>query len=607
LPVPAVLEEETSVNSECSESHADHISSANSISARDAESIQIEYDAQQQYLEQVQREKTELEEWKREVGEAALDKVSKLSFQIEELQTNGQQLQFDMDGVQQENTALKQQIRTYLDEIEKLQKEQPKMQSQINDFEELLREQYMVTSSMSTQQTELSELKKEHECVKQSLKNANLELKTLRTENADMKCENERYQSLLDTLRTEEHTLKQQVSEQQEQIASLSERYKELNSHLQTETEETRKQLSEARHIARNLSDQLEEVTNLQNMNGAGGNLFAALQEDIEHEDDMAEEDTDAPIYGRSPLEKRRTLKICSAADKSLLKLPFLDESQRSASYSMFSDDEGMEGGQQFAYARTLQQHSFTALKMSHRRSSLPPVSEFRDDDMDARTECEFDEKHVAPPIIVKTGLNHHCARTWALMKRRHSDSTVLMKDTTLPNDRESEEDDEVDDDGTAVCQYATRVDRRDSAISSVTLHSMHMAVHGSTDDDGDDSVEMVLRRICSSYPKHGVMTSMDAAQRHLLRYVVQRVRDEQLGIANEDKQQMVIHYEQELKQLQNKYKALKRAHKKRKAVDAQQQQRTSDFAMSGCKFWTWSIGSNNKGATAKTEETHGE
>ena len=254
-------------------------------------------------------------------------------------------------------------------------------------LEQSLNEQYMITQSLSAKEQEMEDVKTEFESTKLSLKNCQLELKTLRKENDDIKKENEQYQTIMDKLREQEIKLKKQLNDQQLEIQSLSSKYNEINNKLQLETVETRQQLQVARHIANNLSDQLEEIQNFQ----ASGEL----EGDDTHDNDKEEvsmkvgHTKSLTPFGRPLFEKRKTLKIINVDNGKTLKLPNMSELMGVDENFAQSDEEYVD----FIINTKPGQHvQPPALKIVGRRSSLPPVSEFQDDDAD-HTDLDFDEK----------------------------------------------------------------------------------------------------------------------------------------------------------------------------------------------------------------------
>jgi len=246
------------------------------------------------------------------------------------------------------------------------------------------------------------------------------------------------------------------------------------------------------------------------------------------------------------------------------------------------------------------------ALKIVGRRSSLPPVSEFQDDDADA-TDLDFEEKIRGPIMVTMRSQDSHdyyhmdvdeekqrLINLKKSLKRRHSDSTVLMRDPTQNHDDNMHPPDlsalhEIEHD-LGSHDYPT-YDRRDSNYSQMS-HFSHLSTI--TDVKEEDGVDKLLRRVSGcSYNKYrngnGVkdtllpngnpeLVKMDSGTRdklkiEIVKYIdLNRLEYEQRYKA--EKESLVLKYQKEVKQWEDKYRKLKRENKKTKMKNNQRKQK---------------------------------
>ncbi len=193
-------------------------------------------------------------------------------------------------------------------------------------------------------------------------------------------------------------------------------------------------------------------------------------------------------------------------------------------------------------------------------------------------------------------------------LKRRHSDSTVLLKDHqhqeqnsihNQPPDLTALQ--EIENDFTPYSSY----DRRDSNYSTVS-HFSHISTGTEKEEDG---VDKLLRRVSGcSYNKYRngagagagagssnvsspKLVQIDSGTRDKLKIEIvkhiDQLRLEYEARYKEEKDILMLKYKKECKQWEDKYKALKKENKRRKLKSIQRKQKTEEKPVGGCKFWS--------------------
>jgi len=419
----------------------------------------------------------------------------------------------------------------------------------------------------------------------------------------------------LDKLREQEIKLKKQLNDQQLEIQSLKGKYNEISNKLHEETVETQQQLQVARHIANNLSDQLEEIQNFQ---ASGVNPIIEENhngDDNEISINIGNHNHDQHLknmpFGKPLFEKRKTLKIITMDGKSL-KLPNMSDLMGNIDENVpQSDDEYVD----FASTKSPQPPQ---LKIISRRSSLPPVSEFHDsDDID----IDLDEKIRSPVMVTMRsqdsfysvyGQSYESNTTEddekqrllqikSAIKRRHSDSTVMMKERNPnPSNLSPAGMAPEDDDDHVECNKHDLSAFPDTDFDRVSNHSHHSYE--------EDEIDKLLKRICgSSFNKYRngnninngpSLIKLDSNTRDRLRVeivkYIEQIKHEFENKSKEEKDILIMKYKKEVKQWEDKYKALKRENKRRKLKNAQKKQKSDEKPIAGCKFWSWSLSTRN-------------
>ena len=200
-------------------------------------------------------------------------------------------------------------------------------------------------------------------------------------------------------------------------------------------------------------------------------------------------------------------------------------------------------------------------------------------------------------------------------LKRRHSDSTVLVKDPANKNNNhppdlsalhEIERDSRHDHD-----DYAAD-DRPESRASNYSQMSYFSHLSTISDIKEEDGVDKLLRRVAGcSYNKyrngagyarantkdHPLSVKLDSNTRDKLKIEIvkhiDQLRLEYETKYKEEKETLMLKYKKECKQWEDKYKALKRENKKRKLQNNIKKQKSEEKPVGGCKFWSLSSWTN--------------
>ena len=184
------------------------------------------------------------------------------------------------------------------------------------------------------------------------------------------------------------------------------------------------------------------------------------------------------------------------------------------------------------------------------------------------------------------------------LISRRHSDTRLLRRDSTLDHIVDID-----DDQYRELTADYPHYNRRDSGFS--VRSNMTMAE--------EDAIEKLLRKISgASYHKfrNGLnntpqLIKMDSNTRQTLKMemikYIEQLKGEYDHKIKEEKEAVMLKYRKEAKQWEDKYKILKREHKRKKLNYAQMSQRMDDKHIGGCKFWGWSLSALNASASSSS------
>ena len=181
-------------------------------------------------------------------------------------------------------------------------------------------------------------------------------------------------------------------------------------------------------------------------------------------------------------------------------------------------------------------------------------------------------------------------------IKRRHSDSTVMMKDRNNPSTLSPAGSMAPDEDDLVEC------DNNDLSAEFPDTHFERRDSNHSGYQSEDCEIEKLLKRISgSSFNKYRngnkpSLIKLDSNTRDRLRIeivkYIEQLKNEFENKSKEEKDLLIIKYKKEVKQWQDKYKELKREHKRRKVKNAQKKQKSEEKPIAGCKFWSWTLGS---------------
>jgi len=620
----AVEESQLSHDTTISDSESALNTSMMDIEDKEVRSLQGDLDEARTLIEQLKHDILMLQEWKTEVGIPAVETSQTLQNQIEIVEQSSHQYQLELEGIQLDNQSMNQQIKAYRDEIDSLKKERSKMETQITELETQMNDQYLITASITAKDEQIAASKLTLEATKLSLQNCRLELKTLRKEHEEIRAENEQYQLVIQQHEEQQTKLEQQLVDRQREVAAVKMKYSDISAKLQRETVETRQQLRAAEQVASGLSDQLKEIESYQN-SARNSQLLAPT--------DMR----DMMPCGMPLFEKRKTLLI--KEEEQSLKLPAMMNnrsmdmtdmlesmdvatsatalssanvsrrasmrSNRSMLSCDFSDDELAEFRER-AQGAAGANGAFARRMSSLRR--LAPVNEFNDSEID----CDEKTVIVRRPSAALSAFEDEKDDGHTHRRRRG------VSGVSAPSSVCDSEDDRI---AMGYDEFVKNMRCRDDETESRRRGVSHgnvtkeirIDISGSTHSNGsqprtrsrsraathlglasdEDEVDKLLRRLSGqSFNKYrsGKMVAMDPETRDNLKVEIlghiERLKRE---YERQQEAEKIMHRRQ-MTLWEEKYRSLKRDHKKMKSVQRRQKAKELNTAPNCTTFWSWGL-----------------